>query len=177
MPSELVQRIDLDRLYLPFTERMLEMLARCRARGANYYATLGTRAFAEQAKLYFQGRTTPGDKVTNAPAGLSLHQYGLAIDAVRDLDMAKAGLQPYWGEDGYDILREEAEKVGLQAGLVRRNGERWDYGHVQVPLAVLLGRSERAILLEFKAKYLAAVNEDVALRAIWDELDRTIVWA
>jgi peptidoglycan L-alanyl-D-glutamate endopeptidase CwlK len=38
------------------------------------------RTFAEQAALYAQGRTTAGKIVTNAKAGQSIHNYGLAID-------------------------------------------------------------------------------------------------
>ena len=44
------------------------------------------RTFAEQAALYAQGRTAPGKIVTNAPAGLSIHNYGLAFDIVLLLD-------------------------------------------------------------------------------------------
>ncbi|MGI8496134.1 MAG: RHS repeat-associated core domain-containing protein [Gemmatimonadaceae bacterium] len=40
----------------------------------------GYRSNAEQARLYAQGRTTPGRKVTKALPGLSYHNYGLAID-------------------------------------------------------------------------------------------------
>ena len=38
------------------------------------------RSFEESAKLYAQGRTTPGSIVSNAKAGQSWHNYGLAID-------------------------------------------------------------------------------------------------
>jgi len=38
------------------------------------------RTFDEQAALYAQGRTKPGKVVTNAKAGQSFHNYGLAID-------------------------------------------------------------------------------------------------
>jgi peptidoglycan LD-endopeptidase CwlK len=38
------------------------------------------RTFAESDKLYQQGRTTPGEIVSNAKAGQSFHQYGLALD-------------------------------------------------------------------------------------------------
>lgn len=44
------------------------------------------RTFSEQADLYAQGRTTAGKIVTNAPAGLSIHQYGLAFDIVLLVD-------------------------------------------------------------------------------------------
>jgi peptidoglycan LD-endopeptidase CwlK len=44
------------------------------------------RTFAEQDALFAQGRTKPGAKVTNARAGQSYHNYGLAIDIVLLID-------------------------------------------------------------------------------------------
>lgn len=44
------------------------------------------RTFAEQDALYAQGRTRPGSIVTKAKGGLSMHNYGLAIDVVLLLD-------------------------------------------------------------------------------------------
>lgn len=38
------------------------------------------RTFEESNRLYFQGRTTPGQIVTKAAAGQSYHNYGLAFD-------------------------------------------------------------------------------------------------
>lgn len=40
----------------------------------------GYRSHAEQTKLFAKGRTAPGKVVTNAKAGQSLHNYGLAVD-------------------------------------------------------------------------------------------------
>lgn len=40
----------------------------------------GTRTYAEQNLLYAQGRTRPGDKVTNARGGASNHNFGIAWD-------------------------------------------------------------------------------------------------
>lgn len=40
----------------------------------------GLRTIAEQNELYAQGRTKPGQKVTNAKGGSSYHNYGLAVD-------------------------------------------------------------------------------------------------
>lgn len=40
----------------------------------------GTRTGKEQDALYAKGRTAPGSVVTNARAGQSSHNYGLAID-------------------------------------------------------------------------------------------------
>jgi peptidoglycan L-alanyl-D-glutamate endopeptidase CwlK len=40
----------------------------------------GLRTIDEQNALYAQGRTKPGNKVTNAKGGSSYHNYGLAVD-------------------------------------------------------------------------------------------------
>lgn len=40
------------------------------------------RTLGEQAELYAQGRTEPGEIVTNAKPGSSFHNFGLAIDVV-----------------------------------------------------------------------------------------------
>lgn len=53
--------------------------------------TFTFRTFAEQDKLYAQGRTKPGPKVTNAKGGQSYHNYGLAIDVVLLIDRDKNG--------------------------------------------------------------------------------------
>jgi peptidoglycan L-alanyl-D-glutamate endopeptidase CwlK len=40
----------------------------------------GLRTFEESDLLYQKGRTRPGPKVTNAKAGQSYHNYGMALD-------------------------------------------------------------------------------------------------
>jgi len=40
----------------------------------------GTRTYAEQTAIYAQGRTKPGKVVTNAKAGQSNHNFGIAFD-------------------------------------------------------------------------------------------------
>ena len=51
----------------------------------------GLRTFEEQDALYQQGRTIPGNKVTNAHAGSSYHNYGLALDFAVLYDKDKNG--------------------------------------------------------------------------------------
>ena len=53
--------------------------------------TYTLRTFAEQDALFQQGRTKPGKIVTKARAGLSYHNYGLAIDIVLVKDTDKDG--------------------------------------------------------------------------------------
>jgi len=50
--------------------------------GIKVRITDGFRSYAEQDALYAQGRTTSGSIVTNAKAGQSWHNFGLAIDVV-----------------------------------------------------------------------------------------------
>jgi len=54
--------------------------------GIHPIITQGYRTFAESKKLYAQGRTSPGEIVTNAQAGSSYHNYGLAIDFALRVD-------------------------------------------------------------------------------------------
>lgn len=51
----------------------------------------GLRTFAEQNELYAQGRTKPGNRVTNSKGGQSYHNYGLAIDFALLYDKDKNG--------------------------------------------------------------------------------------
>lgn len=44
--------------------------------------TYTLRTFKEQDELFAKGRTAPGARVTNASGGLSMHNYGLALDIV-----------------------------------------------------------------------------------------------
>ena len=48
--------------------------------------TQSLRTFKEQDDLYSLGRTKPGKKVTNAKAGQSIHNYGLAVDICLIID-------------------------------------------------------------------------------------------
>lgn len=75
--------------------------------------TQGLRTWNEQDKLYAQGRTDPGQVVTNAPGGHSQHNFGLAVDVVPIVN----GL-PDWdvkGERWQEIL-SKAPSFGLAEG-------------------------------------------------------------
>lgn len=48
--------------------------------GVQVIVIQGLRTFGESNALYAKGRTAPGPVVTDAPAGESYHNYGLAFD-------------------------------------------------------------------------------------------------
>jgi peptidoglycan LD-endopeptidase CwlK len=52
--------------------------------------TQGLRTMDEQRALYALGRTKPGNKVTNALAGQSIHNYGFAVDICLIIDGKEA---------------------------------------------------------------------------------------
>ena len=116
MPTMNFHRVDLDLIYPPFLERVLNAVAACEARGVTFIATHGYRTYGAQMALWAQGRTALGPRVTNAMGGQSAHNFGLAIDFVRDIDRSKAGVQPSWEPKDYAILIEECEKRGLHSG-------------------------------------------------------------
>lgn len=64
--------------------------------------TQGLRSFEEQEKLYAIGRITKGKKVTNAKAGQSIHNYGLAVDICLIIDGKTASWDTAkdWDNDG-----------------------------------------------------------------------------
>jgi peptidoglycan L-alanyl-D-glutamate endopeptidase CwlK len=53
--------------------------------GVHPFITETLRTFKESDDLYAQGRTKPGQIVTNAKGGSSYHNYGMAIDFVNQV--------------------------------------------------------------------------------------------
>ncbi|MFK8014206.1 MAG: peptidoglycan-binding protein [Gammaproteobacteria bacterium] len=80
--------------------------------GIQVRVTSGLRTFAEQTDLYNQGRTTPGNIVTNARAGRSYHNYGLAIDIVP----INAQGQAVWNTPHWDALGQLGKQMGFEWG-------------------------------------------------------------
>jgi len=128
-----------------------ELLEECGRRGIAIFVTSTLRTFHEQDRLYAQGRTTPGNIVTNARGGESKHNHGLAFDiAFRSPPAAdEYGEGNPWGRVG-----EIGKSVGLEWG-----GD-WsgfqDRPHFQLPTpfsvrtlrAATIGRFRRGIQAE-----------------------------
>lgn len=63
-----------------FANLLIELKKHFAEKGIDVRIICGTRTYAEQDALYAQGRTKPGQVVTKARGGESLHNFGLAID-------------------------------------------------------------------------------------------------
>lgn len=154
MPASLFHRIDLDCLYSPFLEKLLDVVADCRAAGQEYTATLGFRTYAEQDSLFAQGRTTPGKIVTNAKGGESAHNFGLAVDFY-------AGS---WDPPKYWLLGKMANARGLVWG--------GDWTHPDRPHVQFPGYVTAAELAPLKHCFESAPGQSLnSLRAVWALLE------
>jgi peptidoglycan LD-endopeptidase CwlK len=72
----------LEDLHPLVVERARQFVELAQADGIEILVTSTLRTFEEQAELFAIGRTKPGKKVTNAKAGESWHNFGLAFDVV-----------------------------------------------------------------------------------------------
>ena len=100
------------------------------------------RSDKEQNDFYAQGRTKPGVIVTNAKAGQSYHNYGLAVDICLLIDRDKNGTfeEASWstvfdGNNNGSSDWLEVVKIfnlfGWQWGIFNSNGKRYDLPHFQ----------------------------------------------
>lgn len=123
------RRIDRSKLMPEFRIRMRDAWLECFRQSCFYVATSGLRNAAEQEKLYAQGRTAPGPIVTQARAGESAHNFGIAIDWVRSTT-GVVDVSPDWDLTAYKPLALAAKDVGLEAGYFWKKP---DAPHIQVP--------------------------------------------
>ena len=115
-----------------------ELVRRLQAEGLNFKVTSGTRTWAEQTRLYAQGRTAAGNKVTNAKAGQSWHNFGVAADLTA---FDKSGKRPKWDGAEYDRMGAIAQELGLEWGGAWRKFK--DRPHVQRPLGLTLAEARK----------------------------------
>lgn len=108
---------DLSLLAPKFRAAVEAAIAECSAQGLLVKVAEAVRSQPRQAYLYAQGRTRPGNRVTNAPTNLtSWHGYGLAVDVIH----ATLGYEPA----GKNARGNEAwfARVG---GIFKKHGCAW----------------------------------------------------
>lgn len=161
MTADLVKRVNLDLLYPEFLEKLLELLFNCRLRGADYFVVEGHRDMIRSDLLY---KAFLNGGARAAPAGASQHNFGLAVDLCRDIDLKKAGLQPSWNSKDYDILAEECKKLGLHHGRGYK-----DDPHVGWPTHITAKQLLPLLRIYNQHKHLPTELE--RLKPVWASLD------
>ena len=120
-------------------QKAREWLLKCLEAGIDVKIIAGTRTYKEQDELYAQGRTAPGRKVTNAPAGYSWHNFGVAWDFV----VFDADGQPQWDSPLMEKCGKIAESLGHEWG------GRWtspqDTPHVTVKTGCTLAQARQRV--------------------------------
>jgi peptidoglycan L-alanyl-D-glutamate endopeptidase CwlK len=90
-----------------------KFIAECDKQDIDILITSTYRDGESQTALYAQGRTKPGNIVTNAKAGQSFHNWKCAFDVV-PLRNGK----PVWGTNGKDVeLWNKVGAIGESVGL------------------------------------------------------------
>ena len=136
---------------------MSDMLA---GEGIVFRVTQAMRSWSEQDALYAQGRTAPGNIVTNCPGGYSYHNFGLAVDCVPALGNGDIYV-PDWNADHPSWKRMEAvgQSLGLDSGATWRSFP--DAPHFQLTGRFPEGAPSDEVRQLFK---------DGGMQAVWAEV-------
>ncbi|QQK76981.1 M15 family metallopeptidase [Salicibibacter cibarius] len=121
-----------------------ELIERAEAIGINVVITEGYRSHERQDDLYAQGRAESGDIVTNAEAGESYHNYGLAIDfAIENGDGEIIWDIEYDGTESGEPDWLEVAEIGEELGF--EWGGHWnDYPHLQMDFGLSIEELQEA---------------------------------
>jgi peptidoglycan L-alanyl-D-glutamate endopeptidase CwlK len=104
----LKKNVKIDLGLRPLVQRQADyLLAVCEALGEPLRITEGLRSIERQNALYDQGRTIPGNIVTNARGGESFHNYGVAFDVV----FTKTGYVGNW-----ELVGKVGKALGFEWG-------------------------------------------------------------
>jgi len=134
LPAELHPKVE---------EKKNELIIKAEQVGIQVVITDTIRTSEEQDALYAQGRTEEGNIVTNAEAGESYHNYGLAVDyALEDQsgniiwDIEYDGNEN--GEPDWFEVAEIAKGLGFEWG---GDWEQFqDYAHLQISFGLSINR-------------------------------------
>ena len=154
MSDILLVRIDQSNLFPEFLRRLKALLDDAQHNhSSSYWVISGHRGYLEQNDLYAKGRTTPGKVVTNAKGGQSAHCFGIAADLCLDGLGDRAGLQPDYRPESYELLRELAPKHRLVWGGTFKSPDR---PHVQLP-GFVTSTEMKPLRDRYEARGLSAV--------------------
>ena len=138
--------------------RIRQMAGELSTRGVNLTITRsgGRRTFQEQDELYAQGRTRPGNIVTNSRGGLSNHNYGLAVDVV-----PRVNGRPNWNvpSSTWQTIGDAGKRAGLSWGGDWRTFK--DPPHFELPVGMSVQECLR-------------IHQQGGLSAVWAEANRRL---
>ena len=164
MSALLLAKIETELLYPPFLTALVEMLEGLQSEGHAFWAVSGFRSEGEQMALWTQGRTKPGLIVTNAKPLQSAHNFGIAVDLVKDKFIERPNLQPDWRPESFEVLDRACRIHGLEWGGWWKFKDR---PHVQLPGYVTAKEMEPLAEAWRNTKGSA----ETRLADVWDAID------
>lgn len=190
---------DINLLHPDLKPLALKLVSQCKANGIDIIITQTLRTKTEQDGLYAQGRTAPGNIVTNAKYPWSLHCWGVAFDFVPVV----AGKAVWNDMSLFDRVGRIGEALGLEWGgrwtsIVDRphfqlRGFKWlelqnKYGtpekyratwedeEVEKIKVVVNGKNVEGLLTKDGVSYIPArvVSESLGAAVTWDGATKTV---
>jgi peptidoglycan L-alanyl-D-glutamate endopeptidase CwlK len=99
----------------PYARALIEKAA---GQGIVIKITSAMRTYAQQDKLFAQGRTEPGPIVTKVKGGFSNHNFGIAFDVTifKGSDDPEKAKTPIWESPAYKAIGALGTELGLEWG-------------------------------------------------------------
>lgn len=107
------KKLDVEGMLVEVTNPVREVIAELYKQGIYICVAQTFRSFKEQDELYAQGRTKPGQKVTNAKGGQSNHNFGVAVDLAQ------------YTEDGKDVIWAVDANFEKIVAAMKAKGFKW----------------------------------------------------
>jgi peptidoglycan LD-endopeptidase CwlK len=151
-------------LYPPFKLMLESALEEAHKQGLMAYPFETYRFPERQTHLYAQGRTAPGKIITNAKAGFSWHQYGVAVDLVFDKDPSTRAIEWTW-EGGY--ADEHGDNYDKLAKIVKSYGLEW-LGDLNIE------RAHFEKKFGFSIQQAKQIADTKGVLGLWHEFDKKL---
>lgn len=147
---------DITKLHPRLQDKFKLLQKKCAQKGIKIRATECLRTAKEQDALYAKGRTAPGSKVTNARGrdAKSMHQWGVAVDIVIDMDADKDGdidIRDLYNVKLLNVVGKIGESIGLEWGgswksiVDKPHFQLPDWGSTPTKLKAMYGTPEKFI--------------------------------
>ena len=104
-------------------DKIRQMATMLEVEGIVIRVVQGLRSWQQQDALYAQGRTTPGNIVTNCPGGHSYHNFGMAVDCVPSVNGVDMAYIPDWNAQhpAWKRMDTVGESLGMDSGSTWRS--------------------------------------------------------
>ena len=167
MTYEKRNQLEIATLDPAMVHKVLQLFERLVLVGEDILITSAFRSEAEQADLYAQGRTKFGKIVTDAPAGWSFHNYGVAIDiapVALFLPLEERGALAWYSIPRFENVAREAKEIGLTWGYAEWGFDRPHFHYTQGLTIEDFRNGKRLDLEQAKAERRTGLEERLEIQ-------------